>query len=68
MSYSSTTKYGKKICVVGDSYIRQIKRNLFNNALYEGKAHLNGFIEAAHFITPILVEDRPDIVIRYRIQ
>ena len=67
-SYSSTTKYGKKICVVGGGHIRQIKRNLFNNSLCEGKAHLNGFSGANikrldHFITPTLAEDRPDIVI-----
>ena len=67
-SYSSTTKFGKKICVVGDSHIRRIERNAFNNSLYEGKAHLNGFSGANikrldHFITPTLVENRPDIVI-----
>ena len=67
-AYSSTTKFSKKICVVGDSHIRRIKRNLFNNSLYEGKARLNGFNGANikrldHFITPTLVEDRPDIVI-----
>ena len=66
--YSSTTKFGKKICVVGDSHIRRIERNVFNNSLYEGKAHLNSFSEANikrldHFITPTLVENRPDIVI-----
>ena len=67
-SYSSTTKFGKKICVVGDSHIRRIKRNLFNNSLYGGKAHLNCFSgtnikRLEHFITPNLVEDRPDVVI-----
>ena len=67
-SYSSTTKFGKKICVVGDSHIRRIKKNLFNNSLCEGKVHLNGFSGAnikrlGHFITPTLVEDRSDIVI-----
>ena len=61
-AYSSTTKFSKKICVVGDSHIRRIKRNLFNNSLYEGKARLNGFNGANikrldHFITPTLVED-----------
>ena len=66
--YSSTTKFGKKICVVGDSHIRRIERNVFNNSLYEGKAHLNGFSGANikrldHFITPTLVKNRPDIVI-----
>ena len=67
-SYSSAKKYGKKICVVGDSHIRRIKRNLLNNSLCEGKAHLNGFSgvnikRLDHFITPTLVEDRPDVVI-----
>ena len=61
-SYSVTKKYGKKICVVGDSHIRRIKRNLFNNSLYEGKAYLKGFNGASiksldHFITPTLAED-----------
>ena len=65
--YFSTTKFVKKICVVGDSHIRRIKRNLFSNSLYEGKAHLNGFSGANikrldHFINSTLVEDRPDIV------
>ena len=67
-SYSITTKYGTKICVVGDCHIRRIKRNMFNNSLCEGKPHLNGFSggnvkRLDHFITPTLVEDRPDIAI-----
>ena len=67
-SYYSTTKFGKKMCVVGDSHIRRIKRNLFNNLLYGGKAHLNCFSgtnikRLEHFITLNLVEDRPDVVI-----
>ena len=69
-SYSSTTKFGKKICVVGDIHIRPIKRNQFSNSLQKGKAHLNGFSGANikcldHLITPTLVEDRPDIVITH---
>ena len=52
----------------GDSHIRRINKNLFNNSINEGKAHLNSFSEATinkldHFITPILGKDRPDIVI-----
>ena len=67
-SYTSTTKFGKKICVVGDSHIKRIKKNLFNNSLCEGKMHLNGFSGANikrldNFITPTLVEERSDIVI-----
>ena len=64
----STTNYGNEICVLGDSQLRRIKRNLFNNSLYEGKLHLNGCSGANikrldHFIIPTLVEDRPDIFI-----
>ena len=60
--YSSTTKHGKKIYVEGNSYIRRITLNLFNNSLYEEKAHLSGFSGAYiksldHFVTPTLVED-----------
>ena len=53
---------------MGDSYIRRIKKNLFNNSINEGKTQLNSFSGATinrldHFIAPILEEDRPDIVI-----
>ena len=53
---------------MGDSHIRRIKKNLFNNSINEGKAHLNSFNGATinrldHFIAPILEEDQPDIVI-----
>ena len=53
---------------MGGSHIRRVKRKLFNNSLYEQKAHLNGFSGANikhldNFITPTLLEDRPDIVI-----
>ena len=48
--------------------ICRIKKNLFNNSITEGRAHLNSFSGATinrldHFITPTLKEDRPDIVI-----
>ena len=53
---------------MGDSHICRIKKNLFNNSITEGRAHLNSFSGATinrldHFIIPILGEDRPDIVI-----
>ena len=56
-------KHSKKTCIVGDSHIPRI-----NNSIIEGKAHLNNFSGANinrldHFISPILEEDRPDIVI-----
>ena len=52
----------------GDSHIRRINKNLFNNSINEGKAHLNSFSGATinkldHFIAPILEKDRLDIVI-----
>ena len=67
-SYAGTMKHSKKTCIAGDSHIRRIKKNLFNNSIIEGKAHLNNFSEANinrldHFISPIMEEDRPDIVI-----
>ena len=57
---------------MGDSHIRRIKKNLFNNSIIEGKAHLNSFSGATinrldHFITPILEEDRPGIVITHNL-
>ena len=61
-------KHIKKTCIVGDSHTRRIKKNLFNDSITEGKAHLNSFSGATinrldYFITPILEEDRPDILI-----
>ena len=51
-----------------ERHIRRIKKKLFNNSINEGKAHLNSFSGATinrldHFITRILEEDRPEIVI-----
>ena len=53
---------------MGDSHIRRIEKNLFNDSITESKAHLNSFSGATinrlgYFITPILEEDRPDILI-----
>ena len=36
-------KHSKKTCIVGDSHIRRIKKNLFNDSITEGKAHFNSF-------------------------
>ena len=33
----------KKTCIVGDRHIRRTEKNLFNNSINEGKAHLNSF-------------------------
>ena len=46
----------------------ELKKNLFNNSINEGKAHLNSFTGATinrlnHFITSIFEENRSEIVI-----
>ena len=61
-------KHSKKACFLGNSHICRFEKNLFNNSIIEGKAHLNSFSGATinrldHFITPILKEDWLDIVI-----
>ena len=42
-TYSGITKHGRKICVVGDSHVKRIKRNDFNKALRHGKAFFRSF-------------------------
>ena len=53
---------------MGNSHIGRIKKRLFKNSISEGKAHLNSFCGGTinrldHIITPLMEEDRPDIVI-----
>ena len=53
---------------MSDSHIRRTKKNLFDNSIKESKTHLNSFTGTTinrldHFITPILEEDRSDMVI-----
>ena len=67
-TYASTTKYGKKICIVGDSHVKRIKRKLFNENIQNGNAYVNCFSGATikrlgHHILPTLHEDKPDIVL-----
>ena len=67
-SYASTTKYGQKIFVVGDSHIKIIRRNLFNNSIVGGKSYIKSFDGSNtkrlhHYITPTLVDEKPDIVV-----
>ena len=67
-TYANATEFSKKICVIGDSHVRRIRKNVFNNSLNDGRAYLNGFSgvnvkRLDHYITPVLEEDQPDIVI-----
>ena len=35
-TYSQATKFGKKICVIGDSHLNRIKRNIFQKSVNGG--------------------------------
>ena len=39
-TYASTVKYGKKVLLIGDSHIRGIKRNLFDNSMDHAKSYI----------------------------
>ena len=61
------TKFGKKICVIGDSHLNRIKRNIFQKSVNRGK-YFNVFRGATskrlnHYILPTLHEDQPDVVL-----
>ena len=67
-TYASMTKYGKKLCIIGDSHIKRVRRNVFNNLTENGKPYLKSFRGAKvqhlhHFIELILSEDHPNMVI-----
>ena len=67
-SYASATKYGKKVMVVGDSHIKRIKRNLFNNSFENARSYLKSFSGAKtedmkHYIIPSLNEQNPDVIV-----
>lgn len=71
-SYASRVKFGKSVLLVGDSMVGRIKVREFDNAMKEagltatmrkkffpgGKAK-----ELAHYITPTLEEQNPDVLI-----
>ena len=62
------TKCGKKICITGDSHIKRVRRNIFNNVTENGKAYLKSLSVAKvqhlhHFIELTLSEDQPNMVI-----
>ena len=67
-TYASTTKYGQKIILVGDSHVKSIRRNLFNKSIVKGKSHIKAFSgsnakQLNHHIISTLEDDKPDIVI-----
>ena len=67
-THSGITKHGRKICVVGDSHIKRIKRNDFNKELRHGKAFFRSFSgtnakQLRHYIIPTLIDDRPGAIV-----
>ena len=67
-SYASATKYGKKVMVVGDSHVKRIRRNLFNNSFENARSYLKSFSGAKtedmkHYIIPSLNEQNPDVIV-----
>ena len=67
-SYATVPKFGKKIFVAGNSYVRRIRRLDFNKELRSSKAFFRSFSGANskqlnHYIIPTLVDDKPDVVL-----
>ena len=67
-SYASTARAGRKIFIVGDSHIRRVRRNDFNNELKYGKAFFRSFSGANvkqlnHYLEPTLIDDKPDAIL-----
>ena len=67
-TYSEATKFGKKICVVGDSHLNRIKRNIFQKSVNGGKRYFNVFRGAKskrlnHYVLPTLHGDHSDVVL-----
>ena len=67
-TYSEATKFGKKICVIGDSHLNRIKRNIFQKSVNSGKTYFNVFRGATskrlnHYILSTFHKDHPDVVL-----
>ena len=67
-NYASISKDGRKIFVVGDSYVKQIRRIDFNKELRNNKVYFRSFSGATseqldHYTIPLLFHDKPDAAI-----
>ena len=66
--YASIVKNNRKVCVIGDSHLGRIKKKLFNDSIINEKSSVNVFSGVTvqrlnHFVEPMLVEDKPDVVL-----
>ena len=62
------TKFGNKICVIGDSEPKRIKKNIFQKSVNGGETYFNAFQGATskrlnYSILPTLHQDHPDVVL-----
>ena len=67
-TYVEATKVGKKICVIGNSHLNRIKRNIFQKSVNWGKTYFNVFRGAEskrlnHYILATLHEYQLDAVL-----
>ena len=67
-TYLEATRFGKEICVIGDSHLNKIKRNISQKSVNGGKTYFNVFRGATSkrlndYILPTLHEDHPDVVL-----
>ena len=67
-NYASISKDGRKIFVVGDSYVKRIRRIDFNKELRNNKVYFRSFSGATskqldHYTKPLLFHDKPDAAI-----
>ena len=67
ITYLEATKFGKKICVIGDSHLNRIKRNIFQKSVNGGKTYFvfrgPTFKRLNHYILPTLHEDQPVVLL-----
>ena len=67
-TYASTSKYGKKEIVIGDSHLQRINKKLFNKSLPNYRGSLKYFsgaktLDLEHYIKPTMNNNRPDAVV-----
>jgi len=67
-AWNSATKYGKKVCIFGDSHLRHVKRNLINQSLTNASADLHWDSgmktgRLSKYADIVLAEEKPDLVV-----